>query len=884
MRVLRLLLRLFPAGFRAQFGAEMLEQLEREYDAARARGVPAATWAFVGSAVDLVLSATAERWRPTWPYTAASIPGRPPMRPMLHEWTTDLRLAFRALRRSAGFTTVAVGTLGLAIGATAAMFGVVEHVLLRPLPYAHADRLVHIEASAPGSQMPAEFGVSDEFFVHYQERSRLIEDVSSYDTFTSTLRTDDRVERIRMGIATNSLFSTLGARPILGRLPIAADEGNAVVISHELWHSWFAGDSSVVGRRHQIGGGRREIVGVMGPDFRFPEDGALLWIGFEVRPENITVGRFGSPLVARVRPGVTSEQLAAELTALSKELPERFGGSAAYARLIEQHRAVVRTFEEQVLGSASRSLWILFAGVSIVLLIACANVANLFTVRSESRQRELAVRRAIGAARAQLIRLQMAEAIVVAALAGLAAVALASIGLPAFVRAAPEGIPRLADVRLDGATLLFTLGAAVASALACGLVPAIRGSNADLGRIRESGRGSTRRHWGRSGLVVAQTALALVLLIGSGLLLRSWSKLSSVDSGYDTRDLFTFQIAPEGEHLTDGPSYARFAMDFMDRLRALPGVQSVGLVENVPLNEGTASAPVQTEDMTGDATARLDFTWAAGDYFPTMGIAVLQGEPFASRDLGATLGKAVISKSAADLLWPGQNPIGRRLRRQGEEPWTTVIGVVEDVMQDNFRTAAAPLIYLPLVGPTPTSWRISSPAYVIRTARAELIAPDVRALVREVAPSAPMYRVFTMAGLARDSMVQLSFTMLTLGVIAALALVLGAVGLYGVLSYVVSQRTREIGVRIALGAQIGEVRRMVVAQGARVVMIGVAIGLGVALVSTRALDSLLFGVPAIDAATFAAMAVAMVGIGMLASWLPARRASSVDPVESLRSD
>ncbi len=881
------LVQLFPPAFRQQFAAEMIEHLERDYEAARSRGQPALFWFTLLATADLVTSAVAERVRPTWRRPPATSPENHPMRSTLQEWARDLRLATRALKRSPGFTAVAVGTLGLAIGANAAMFGVVDTVLLRPLPYAHADRLVHIAGTAPGSQLPPEFGLSAEFFVQYKELSRLLEDVSTYNSFTNTLRTDDRVERVRMSWPTHTLFSTLGAKPILGRLPVAADEDRVAVISHALWTTWFGNDASVIGRSYYIGGGRREIIGVMGPEFRFPDDGTLLWISSVIRPEGITPGRFGPPLVGRMKPGVTADAVARELTALSKRLPERFGGSPQYARLIGQHRAIVRPLDEQMFGRVARPLWVLLAAVGIVLVIACANVANLFTVRTEGRQRELAVRRAIGAARTQLIRLQMSEAFVIAGVAALVAVLLAWIGLPAFVSAAPENIPRLGDVRLDGTTLLFTATAAIASALACGLIPAIRASAPNLSRLRESGRGSTRRrHWGRDGLVVAQTALALVLLIGSGLLIRSFAKLSHVDPGYDTKDLFTFQIAPEGEHLRDGPSFARFHMQFMERLRALPGVQSVGLVENIPLNEGTAGGPFRTEEMSDDpsASTHLQFTFAAGDYFRTMGIAVLAGEVFPRTDVQATVGKVVVSRSAAKLLWPGKNAVGRRLRRRDAETWETVIGVVEDVMQDDFRTQPEPVVYHPLVGPTPTSWAISSPAYVLKTTRAETIAPEVRALVREVAPNAPMYRVFTMAGLARDSMVQLSFTMLTLGIVSTLALILGAVGLYGVLSYVVAQRTREIGVRMALGAEAGQVRRMVVAQGARVVGIGVAIGVVVALLSTRALDSLLFGVPAVDAATFIGMSASMIAVGLLASYMPARRASRVDPMESLRGE
>jgi predicted permease len=884
---LALLARLFPPAFREQFGDEMRDQLEHDYDVARSHGAWAALTFTLATGLDLVHAAVAERWSPTWT-ARRSIPieGQP-MRSTAREWAADLRLATRALRRSPGFAAVAVGTLGLAIGANAAMFSVVKTVLLDPLPYADPDRLVHVAATAPGSQMPPEFGVAAEFYVQYKEQSRLLEDVSTYNSFTATLRADDRVERVGMAWQTNSLFSTLGVKPILGRLPVAEDADNAAVISYALWRDWFGLDSTVLGRSYEMAGARRTVVGVMGPEFRFPDERTMLWISSEIRAVGIVPGRFGSVLVARMKPGTTPDAVARELTMLAARLPERFGGSASYARLIAQHRAVVRPLDEELLGSVTRPLWVLFGSASIVLLIACANVANLFTARTEARQRELAVRRAIGAARGQLVRLQMSEALVIAGMAAVTAMAIAWVGLPAFLRAAPEGILRLGDVGIDATMAAFTLGAAILSALACGLVPSIRASAPDLARLREGGRGSTRgRHWGRNGLVVAQTALALVLLIGAGLLIRSFTKLSRVDPGYDTKDVFTFQIAPDGPTLTDGPTFAQFHMTFMERLRALPGVQSVGLVENVPLNERTGTASYRTEAMSSDPTAgiRLAYTWAGGDYFKAMGIDVTAGEPFSGTDLASTMGNAIVSESAAHRLWPGKDAIGQRFQRQGDSTWTTVIGVVQDVLQDNFREAAQAQVYLPLVGPAPMSWVISSPAYVIRTPRAESIAPEVRALVREVAPNAPMYRVYTMAGLARDSMVQLSFTMLTLGLASALALILGAVGLYGVLSYVVAQRTREIGVRLALGAEVGQVRRMVVAQGARVVAVGVVAGLLAALASTRALGSLLFGVAAVDVATYVGMSAFMLAVGLLASYVPARRASTVDPMESLRSE
>jgi predicted permease len=359
-----------------------------------------------------------------------------------------------------------------------------------------------------------------------------------------------------------------------------------------------------------------------------------------------------------------------------------------------------------------------------------------------------------------------------------------------------------------------------------------------------------------------------------------------VDPGYDTRDVFTFQIAPEQASLKDGAQWARFHLDFLDRLRALPGVRSAGIVENVPLDEGTSTAAFRTEERAGDpgAETRLHYTFAGPGYFETMKIAILAGRSFTRDDNLVNFGNAVISKSAASLLWPGQNPLGRRLKSGSDSSWNTVVGVVQDVAQDDFRSAPDPLVYYPLRGPLPGSWRLSSPGYVVKTVRAETIGPEIKALVHEVAPEAPMYREYTMDFLARRSMNQLAFTMLTLGIAASLALILGAVGLYGVLSYVVAERTREIGVRMALGAEAGQVRRMVVAQGAKVVGIGAAIGIATALASTRALRSMLFGVDAMDVSTFVAMSASMIVVGLLASYVPARRASSVDPIESLRGE
>jgi putative ABC transport system permease protein len=765
------------------------------------------------------------------------------MRDTAEQWGRDLRHAARSLRRTPGFAAVAIATLALAIGANAAIFSVVDAVLIRPLPYGHADRLLFLGAIAPGSELPREFGLFDEGVVHYREQSRLIEDIAVHNSFTNTLRVGDRVERVRMSLVTYSLFSTLGAAPVLGRLPVAADE-NTAVISH------------------------------------------TLWLPIDFRAANLTADVEGTwATVARMKAGVTPDDVARELTRLSRDMPRRFGGTARYARLIERMQILARPLPAEMLGPSARPLGVLFGAAAIVLLIACANVTNLLIVRSEGRRREMAVRQAIGARRGQLLRAQLTEVLLLAAGAAVGAVGLARLGLPLFVRLAPPDVPRLGDARVDGLTVLFTAALALAAALGCGLAPALRSAAPLAGGLRDRTRGSTgRRRWARDLLVAAQTALALVLLIGAGLLLKSHATLSHVEPGYSTRDIFTFQIAPEQAWLVDGPSFARFNLDFMDRLRALPGVESVGLVENVPLDEGTATVRIRAEGMPPDGGVRIGLTYAGGDYYKTMGIKVLAGRPFTRDDALTSLGNAVVSRSAAQRLWPDGNAIGRKIQVGVLTTWETVVGVVDDVMQANFREPAQAVVYLPMRGQLPAQWDLSSPAFVVKTARAETIAPEIRAIVREVAPEAPMYRAYTMSFLAARSMRELSVTTLTLTLVSLLALILGVVGLYAALSFVVAERTREIGVRMALGAQPERVRRMVVVQGGQVVAAGVAAGLIAALFSTRALGRLLFGVETFDLTIFAGVSAGMLLTGLMASYLPARRASSVDPIVSLRAE
>ena len=809
----------------------------------------------------------------------------------LQDSARDLRHAWRALRRTPGFFVTCVVTLGLAIGAVTGMFSVVNTVILRPLPFPDSDRLVSIAGTAPGSDVPRRFDLSPEFYLHYKERSKLLDGIFVFTADHATFRTDQRSERVAYTWASNDMYATLGVRPIAGRLPVPEDGDNAVLLSDRLWSNWFGRDPSVIGKWFFVWRGMKQIVGVMPADFHIPTDETLLWVsGLRFGPMPERLGQFGLGAVARMKEGVTREQIAAELTRISKELPARFGGSPSYARLIEQHRALVDPLLDSMVGpAASRSLWVLLGGVSVMLLIACGNVANLFMVRAEARTRDLAIRRAIGASRSQLVRLQMAEALLVALAAGVLAIVLSRTALPLFIAAAPEGIPRLAAAGLDVATVGTAFGIVVLAALACGVVPALRASAPDLARLREGGRGATgRRPWARDILVAAQTALALVLLIGSALLVESFLKLRTVNPGYDVHDLYTFQFAPQQPQLRDGPSLGRLHLAVMDRLRVLPGVSGVGVVNNIPLDEGTSEVRIRTGDGSADGDGvQLRMNLTAGDYFRVMGIALLGGRTFTNDEAVTPNHSVILSRSAAERLWPGENPLGRSIRPRFGNPDTltfTVVGVVDDVKQNDWRHAGEAVIYFPLTGPTPTAWGMESPAYVVKSRRAATLGPEVRELIHEIAPEAPVYREYTMEFLARRSTLQLSFTMLTLGVVSGLALLLGAIGLYGVLSFVVAQRTGEIGVRMALGATARAVRRMVVSQGARVVLVGVGIGVGVALASMRALDALLYGVKPADPLVFAAMALIMVGVGIVASYVPAHRASSVNPIESLRSD
>ena len=808
---------------------------------------------------------------------------------MLQRWLKDFKHAARSLGRAPGFTLVVVATLALAIGANATIFSVVNPVLLEPLPYPHADRLVYIASTAPGTDQPDEFGVPDELFFEYRESVPALEELAMYGTGSSTTRAEGQVDQLFVTQATPSFFSTLGAQPLLGRLPTDADDANVVVISHWLWRTWFGSDPAVLNRSYTFANQTRTVIGVMPPEFRFPDERTAFWVPITIRPAQVTPGGFGPSVVARVKPGTDRAALVSQLEPLARRVQQRLGGPAPYVRIMERHRPVVKPLREHLVGNLSTPLWILLGTAGIVFLIACANVASLFTVRAENRRRDLAVRRALGAKRGDLVRSQLTEALLLAAAGGAIGALIAWVGVPLLVRAAPDAVaggfggapvPGLAEAGLDLKALLFTVGLAVLAAFAFGLLPAFRYSGTRLGSLQQAGRGIVGGNLTRDALVVVQTAAALVLLVGAALLMRSFWQLSNVDAGYNTENIFTFQVAANRPDLNDRASMSRFQYTFMDRLKALPGVESVGYVTTLPLDEGAGSQNITTPALqaSGAEAPRIRFAGAGGAYFQTMGIDLLKGRYFDRVEEERGMPLVLISQAAAGLLFPGEDPIGKELRpAAGGETWYSVIGVVEDIRVDDLRSETPdPMVYLPAVS--------ASPAYVVRSARAEQLEPEVRTIVRELIPTSPMYRIFTMKGLAASAMADLSFTMLIVSLAAMLALVLGAVGLYGVLSYRVTKRVQEIGVRMALGAEASGVRRMFVWQGGRVALLGIVVGALAAVALTTYIKTLLFNVAQLDILAFVGMSAVMLAVALLASYIPALRASRVDPVVALRAE
>jgi predicted permease len=612
-------------------------------------------------------------------------------------------------------------------------------------------------------------------------------------------------------------------------------------------------------------------------------------------PASPPVGNFGWSAIGRLKEGVRVDQAASNLEPLVGRAMEEYIKSDNYRAFLKEggYRPVVRSMKEDIIGNVREPLWILLGTVAMVLLVACGNVANLFLIRAEARQREIAVRLALGASRGALVRKLMVEALVLSTVGCALGVGVAAITVPLLLQVAPTTIPRLSNVGLDSIVLAAAAGAGVVSALIFGLVPATRYTRGSvLAAIRHGGRGSTDhpgRHRGRNLLVVAQTAMALVLLVGSGLLARSFAKLMATEIGFDQRNVLTFRVGLPAAKYATSQEVARFGQGLVDRLSEIAGVESAGAVTELPTAtpSGTAFEFRGRPAEPGRLPPLIQYQTVTRGYFSTMRVSLVRGRDFHTGDTREGTRTVLVNQAAADQYWPGEDPIGKQLRRANGDPasredWSTVIGVTASIRQSGLRESPRPVVFFPLAGDDPNAPRALS--YVMRGPGLEARAAAVRQAVWSIDPELPLAAVQTMDQIVEQSIVEFSFTMLTLAIAAGIALLLGAIGLYGVLSYAVSLRTREIGVRLALGAPASRVMRSVVASGAAIAAIGLVLGLVGAVVLTRFLGGLLYETAPLDVSTFVAMTALLFAVALVASYLPARKAASVSPLEAMREE
>jgi predicted permease len=809
----------------------------------------------------------------------------------------DLRFALRGLLRYPGFTAVAALTLALGIGANTAVFTLVDGVLIRPLPYRDADRLVSLEHL--GREGRDELPMSQGLYITYGEHARSLESLGLYGGTAVNVVNEGDAQRMRADVVTPSFFRVLGVDAALGRTFVdsegALDGELAVILSDGLWRAAFGADPDVIGKTLDVNGRLRPIVGVMPPNFGFPAPDARMWLPMVIDPARAPLAAFGAGGIGRMAPGASVESVHAELEGLIGRLAELYPESGGPAFLKEVGlRSRVLPLKEYLVGDVTSTLWVLMGTVGLVLLIACANVANLLLVRADGRRRELAVRVAMGAGRMQVLRWFLSESLVLAAVGGIAGVAIAIIAVRFTAGFVPTDIPRMAEVGVNTRVLAFSAAVALGCALFFGSFPVLRTrSDNPAGQLREgAARGSTagrERHRLRSGLVVTQVALALVLLVGSGLMLRSFQALRSLDPGYDVEGVLTARITVPGPEIEGALETAGFFRQLGQRLAAQPGVEAVGFIDSAPLTGGVSYFSIEVEDHPRGPDELPVFgsnLQTEAGYFEAMGIDLLEGRTLREGDGAEGARAVVVSRSFAEHWWPGRSPIGRRLRLGfPEEDWYSIVGVVADAHYQGLQGEAEEAVYWPATigpadDPTPTRGmdvliRTSAdPRALIPVLRREVAAMNARI---PVSNPRPMEEVFGAA------MARTSFTVAMLGAASGIALLLGLVGIYGVISYIVAQRTREIGVRMALGATGPAVRGMMVRQGMLLAVSGVAIGLLASIALSRVMSSLLFGVSAVDPLTYAAVATGLFGVAVLASWIPARRAAGVDPATALRS-
>jgi len=830
-------------------------------------------------------------------------------RERIHRFGRDIRFAARRLARSPLFTGVAVITLALGIGANTAIFSLVNGILLTPLPFEDPDELVGIWHTAPGLDLEL-LDQSPALHFTYVEENRSFTDLGMWDVEIASVTGLDEPEEVQSIRVTEGIFRALRLQPAFGRIFTTDDctPGNprTVILSHGYWLSRFGGDRDAVGQTLAIDGTPHEIIGVLPGNTHFMDRDPAFFVPIRIDPATLMVGNFAYMALGRLKPGVTLDQANADIVRMAYIAADRYPGGATREILDQgQFDATLRPLAVDIVGDIGEVLWVLLGTVAIILLIACANVANLFLVRAESRERELAIRISQGANRTRIVGEFLRESLILSTLGAVAGTVIAQLALRLLRELGSQPLPRLSEVTLDARVLLFTLGISVAAGLLFGVFPLIKTRrNNLLQALKTGGRGGSpgrEKQRTRNLLVVVQVAMALLLLVGSGLLIRSYQALRQVDPGFsDPEDVLTLRLSiPEAE-IGDPQEVTRTWERLAQSIAAVPGVTCVGATSSVAMDRRGGSAPVFIEDHPtppGTLPSLHSLKWVEGNYLTSMQIPLVAGRSVDWRDAYDLNRVVMVSENFARTYWDTPAAaIGRRISTgMVEGTWVEIVGVVADVRDYGFEHESPTMIYWPLlqedyfggsnVAPG-TLLPQRSLAFVIRSPRtgSSTFMEEIKAAIWDVNPNLPLAAVRTLTDLMRSSLGTTTFALIMLGIAALTALILGTIGVYGVVSYIVSQRKREFGVRIALGANSGRVRALVVRRGLVLSMIGVAIGLGAALGATGLLENLLFGVNPVDPLTYAIMAAALIMVSATASYIPARRASKVDPVEAIRAE
>ena len=805
---------------------------------------------------------------------------------MLSDLGQDLRYGLRVLVKNPGFTTVAIIALALGIGANSAIFSVVNTVLLRPLPYKNPDKLVMVWEEATHLGFPKNTP-SPANFIDWRDQNTVFEGVAAIVERSFNLTGVGEPERFDGRRVSANLFALLGVEPHLGRTfrPEEDQPGTHVVIlSYGLWQRRFGSDPSVIGQPLSLNGESYTVVGVMARSFQFPTRRDQLWvpIAFDSK-EAASRGNHYLEVIARIKPGVSLQQAQAEMATIAARLAQQ------YPEENIRIGSVVTPLHEQQVGDIKPALLVLLGAVGFVLLIACANVANLLLARAAVRQKEIALRLALGASRSRLTRQFLTESVLLAVVGGVVGLLLSFAAINVLKRFIPDTISQAQAISIDANVLVFTGLVALLTGVIFGLAPATQASNFSLNEtLKEGGRDSGAGSHGnrlRGLLVVSEVAVSFILLIGAGLLINSFLHLRKLDPGFRADHLLAMKIPlPEAKY-PDKEHRSPFFAELLRRVRNLPGIQSAAVASNLPLTYDGDSMPIGIEGRTDpppDQRPDVILRVIGPEYFSTMGIALVQGRDFTDKDKADSSNVVVISEKTARHFWPGENPIGKRLKpgsTTSRGPWREIIGVVKNVRQNDFVAEPKMQMYLPYE-------QINSfvpNALVVRTNVDPLsVAATVRSAVWEIDKDQPVSDMRPMEQIVSESVARQRFSMMLLGIFASLALVLAAVGIYGVMSYSVAQRTHEIGIRMALGAQRSDVLKLTVAQGLRLVFAGLGIGLAVAFALTRVMSSLLFGVSATDPTTFVTISLVLIGVALLASYVPALRATKIEPMAALR--